>query len=185
MSRIIEPRARRTVIYNLNVSATILNKTSDKILGASLFVPVPARELYEVVLDVRGFPDWAPGVRRVEVIGGSLGPGMVSEWEVSVLGLRRRISSTLLEADAPRLLRWTYEGPVRGWGECTIRDRGGGALAEFKTELHPAEAILEKLTGSLPARTAAHKHLKICLLRLGRVVSDNKGAIRVGPLAAA
>jgi ribosome-associated toxin RatA of RatAB toxin-antitoxin module len=167
------------------VSATILNKTRNRILGASLFVPVPARELYEVVLDVRGFPAWAPGVRRVEVIGGSLGQGMVSEWEVSVLGLRRRILSTLLEAEAPRFLRWTYEGPVRGWGECTIRDRGGGALAEFKTELRPAETILEKLMGSLPARTASHNHLKSCLLRLGRAVSENEGAIRVGPLAAA
>jgi ribosome-associated toxin RatA of RatAB toxin-antitoxin module len=167
------------------VSATILNETRNRILGASLFVPVPARELYEVVLDVRGFPDWAPGVRRVEVIEGSLGPGMVSEWEVSVLGLRRKISSTLLEAEAPRFLRWTYEGPVRGWGECTIRERGGGALAEFKTELRPAEDILEKLTVSLPARTAAHYHLKSCLLRLGRTVCENEGGVRVGPLAAA
>ena len=149
------------------MSATILNKTRNRIIGASLFVPVPARELYEVVLDVRGFPAWAPGVRRVEVIGGSLGQGMVSEWEVSVLGLRRRILSTLLEAEAPRFLRWTYEGP------------------EFKTELRPAETILEKLMGSLPARTASHNHLKSCLLRLGRAVSENEGAIRVGPLAAA
>jgi hypothetical protein len=136
-----------------------------------------------VVLDVRSFPGWAPGVRRVEVIEGPLGPGMVSEWEVSVLGLRRRISSTLVEAEAPRLLRWTYEGPVRGWGECAIKDRGEGALAEFKTELRPAEPVLEKLTSSLPARNVAHNHLQRCLTRLGRVVSENGGGVRVGPLA--
>ena len=134
---------------------------------------------------MRSFPGWAPGVRRVEVIDGPLGPGMVSEWEVSVLGLRRRISSTLVEAEAPRLLRWTYEGPVRGWGECAIKDRGEGALAEFKTELRPAEPVLEKLTSSLPARNVAHNHLKRCLTRLGRVVSENGGGVRVGPLAAA
>ena len=134
---------------------------------------------------MRSFPGWASGVRRVEVIEGPLGPGMVSEWEVSVLGLRRRISSTLVEAEAPRLLRWTYEGPVRGWGECTIKDRGEGALAEFKTELRPAEPVLEKLTSSLPARNVAHNHLKRCLTRLGRVVSENGGGVRVGPLAAA
>jgi hypothetical protein len=154
-------------------------------IGASLFVPVPAWELYEAVLDVRSFPGWASGVRRVEVIEGPLGPGMVSEWEVSVLGLRRRISSTLVEAEAPRLLRWTYEGPVCGWGECAIKDRGEGALAEFKTELRPAEPVLEKLTSSLPARNVAHNHLKRCLTRLGRVVSENGGGVRVGPLAAA
>lgn len=134
---------------------------------------------------MRSFPGWASGVRRVEVIEGPLGPGMVSEWEVSVLGLRRRISSTLVEAEAPRLLRWTYEGPVRGWGECAIKDRGEGALAEFKTELRPAEPVLEKLTSSLPARNVAHNHLKRCLTRLGRVVSENGGGVRVGPLAAA
>ena len=134
---------------------------------------------------MRSFPGWAPGVRRVEVIEGPLGPGMVSEWEVSVLGLRRRISSTLLEAEAPTLLRWTYEGPVRGWGECAIKDRGEGALAEFKTELRPAEPVLEKLTSSLPARNVAHNHLKRCLTRLGRAVSENGGGVRVGPLAAA
>ena len=136
------------------------------------------------MLDVRSFPGWASGVRRVEVIEGPLGPGMVSEWEVSVLGLRRRISSTLVEAEAPRLLRWTYEGPVRGWGECAIKDRGEGALAEFKTELRPAEPVLEKLTSSLPARNVAHNHLKRCLTRLGRVVSENGGGVRVGPLTA-
>lgn len=138
-----------------------------------------------MVLDVRNFPGWAPGVRRVELVEGPLGPGMVSEWEVSVLGLRWRISSTLVEAEAPRLLRWTYEGPVRGWGECAIKDWGDGALAEFRTELRPAEPVLEKLTSLLPARNAAHNHLKQCLARLGRAVSENGGGVRVGPLAAA
>lgn len=134
---------------------------------------------------MRNFPGWAPGVRRVELVEGPLGPGMVSEWEVSVLGLRWRISSTLVEAEAPRLLRWTYEGPVRGWGECAIKDWGDGALAEFRTELRPAEPVLEKLTSLLPARNAAHNHLKRCLARLGRAVSKNGGGVRVGPLAAA
>jgi hypothetical protein len=167
------------------VSAIILNKASSRVIGASLFVPAPVRELYEVVLDVRSFPSWAPGVRRVEVVEGSPGPGMVSEWEVSVLGLRRRISSVLVEVEAPRFLRWTYEGPVRGWGECTITDWGDGALAEFRTELRPAEPVLEKLTNSFPTRNAAHIHLKRCLARLGRAVSEDGGGVRVGPLAVA
>ena len=61
------------------------NETSSDVVAASLFVPVPPRELYEVVLDVRNFPSWAPGVRRVEVLKGPVGPGMVSEWEIHVL----------------------------------------------------------------------------------------------------
>jgi hypothetical protein len=170
-------------MYNLNVGATILNTTSNGVIGASLFVPVPARDLYEVVLDVRSFPSWAPGVQRVEIIEGPVGPGMVSEWEVSVLGLRRRISSVLVEAEGPSFLRWTYEGLISGRGECAIEDWGNGALADFRTELQPTEPGLEKLMRTLPFRYAARVHVKRCLARLGQIVSGNGDGVRVGPLA--
>jgi beta-phosphoglucomutase-like phosphatase (HAD superfamily) len=47
----------------MNVSIPI--KTYETVVGARVFAPVPAERLYEAVLDVRGFPAWAPGVRRV------------------------------------------------------------------------------------------------------------------------
>jgi len=163
------------------VGATILNRGDSGIVGASLFVPSPARKLYDVVLDVRNFPSWAPGVRSVEVLKGPVGPGMVSEWEISVLGLRRKISSVLVEAEDPKLLCWTYEGAISGYGECVIQDLGHGALAEFKTQLSPAEPVLQGLARTLLARNAARVHLKRCLARLGHLVSENGGAVRVGP----
>ena len=170
-------------VYNLNVSATILNKTSNGVVGASLFVPAAAaRDLYEAVLDVRNFPSWAPGVRRVEIVEGPVGPGMVSEWEISFLGSRRSVSSVLAEADDPRFLRWTYEGSISGYGECDIEDLGYGTLAEFRTELRPTELALEKLMRALPVRNASYGHLKRCLARLGQVVSGDRGGVRVGPL---
>jgi hypothetical protein len=134
------------------------------------------------MLDVQSFPRWAPGVRRVEVVEGPNGPGMISEWEVSILGLRRRISSVLEEAESPTLLRWTYDGLVRGWGECTIEDWGGGALAAFRTQIRPTDPALEKLMQTLPVRNVATIHLKRCLARLGQVVSGNGGRVRVGQL---
>ena len=106
---------------------------------------------------------------------------MISEWEVSVLGLRRKISSVLVEAEDPKFLRWTYEGPVSGYGECSIQDLGHGALAEFKTELRPAEPILQGLARTLPVRNTARIHLKRCLARLGQMVSGNGDVVRVGP----
>jgi ribosome-associated toxin RatA of RatAB toxin-antitoxin module len=169
------------LVYNLNVTATILNKNSTGVIGARLFVPVSAREIYEVVLDVHTFPRWAPGVRRVEVVKGPPGPGMISEWEVSFLGLRRKISSVLEEAEPPTLLRWTYEGLVRGWGQCVLKDWGDAALAEFRTELHLAEPVLERLMRASAVRSAATLHLKRSLTRLGQVVSGN-GRVRVGPI---
>jgi hypothetical protein len=110
-----------------------------------------------------------------------VGAGMVSEWEVSVLGLRRKISSVLVEAEDPKLLCWTYEGAISGYGECVIQDLGHGALAEFKTQLSPAEPVLQGLARTLLARNAARVHLKRCLARLGHIVSENGGAVRVGP----
>ena len=145
---------------------------------------VTARDLYEAVLDVRNFPSWAQGVRRVEIVEGPVGQGMVSEWEISFLGLRRSVSSLLVEADDPRLLRWNYEGSISGYGECAIEDFGNGALCEFRTELRPTEPALEKLMRTLPVRNAAYGHLKRCLARLGQVVSGNGEGVRIGPLKA-
>ena len=145
-------------------------------------VPVRARDLYEAVLGVRGFPEWAPGVRSVEIVEGPIGPGMVSEWEVSFLGLWRSVSSVLVEADDPRFLRWTYEGAISGYGECSIRDLGNVALSEFRTEIHPTEPALEKLMWSLPFRNAAYGQLKRCLARLGQAVSGGTEGVRTGPL---
>lgn len=159
---------------------------SDGFIGASLFVPSStARELYEVLLDVHSFPRWAPGVRRVEILANAGEPGMVSEWEVSVFGLKRKILSALEEADSSTFLRWTYDGLILGWGQCIIRDRADGVLAEFRTELHPTEPVLGKLMRMPGARSATSLHLKRCLTRLGRVVSGDEARVRVGPLESA
>ena len=165
------------------MSVTTPNKHGAEVLGASLFVPVRAEELYGALLDVRGFPAWAPGVRRVEVVAGPGGPGVVSGWGVFLLGVRRRVSSVLEEAEPHGLLRWTYEGPVSGYGECVLRDRGDGVLAEFRTELRPQDAFLRRAMRSSPAKGAARSHLKRCLVRLGQIVCEDGGPVRVGPLA--
>jgi hypothetical protein len=163
------------------MSATILNKKSNKVIGARLIVPASAWDLYEAVLDVRNFPRWAPGVRRVEVLEGAGEPGMVSEWEVSILGIKKKISSVLEEAEAPALLCWSYDGLVRGWGQCVIEDWGDGALAEFRTELHPTEPILEKLMWMPTMQCAISSHVRRSLARLGQVVSGSGVRVQVDP----
>lgn len=59
------------------------------VIRTSVFPSVPVERLYEAVRDVRWFPRWAPGVRRVEVIRGLGEQGKLSEWEVSFLGLQK------------------------------------------------------------------------------------------------
>ncbi|MEW6636251.1 MAG: SRPBCC family protein [Actinomycetota bacterium] len=150
-------------------------------IAASLIVPAPPEALYEAVRDVRRFPLWAPGVRRVEVCGNPGEPGMLSEWEVSFLGLRRKILSVLEEAESPSLLRWSYAGPVTGTGECAIRDRGDGALAEFRTSLGSVDPLLRRLVGSASVRSAASGHLRRSLSKLGHLVCGDESRVLVGP----
>jgi ribosome-associated toxin RatA of RatAB toxin-antitoxin module len=83
----------------------VSDKATNGVIGASLWVPSSATDLYEVVLDVHSFPRWAPGVRRVEVLEGYGEPGMLSEWEICCLGMRRKFLSVLEEARSPALLR--------------------------------------------------------------------------------
>ncbi len=159
------------------------NKMQGTVLGASVFTSAPTERLYEALRDVRGFPRWAPGVRRVEVIRGLGEEGMLSEWEVSFLGLRKKIWSVLEVAVPQTFLRWSYEGPITGWGECELRNGGGGwTLAEFRTELELEEAWLQSLVHSAAVKEAARRHLRRTLLRLGQLVTGDGERFVVGPL---
>ena len=158
------------------------NKVGEGVIGASVSVPVPAWRLYEAVRDVRSFPRWAPGVRRVEVLRGPAGPGMISEWEISFLGLKRRVLSVLEEDEPAEFLRWTYEGPITGWGECVIKSSGHGTLAEFRTALSPVDPRLGRLMQCAFVKNAAYTHLKRSLARLGGLLSADDRRVVVGPI---
>jgi hypothetical protein len=157
------------------------HKIHERVIAASLRVPVPGWRLYEAVRDVRSFPRWAPGVRRVEVLEGPAGPGMISEWEISFLGLDRSVWSVLEEDEPAAFLRWTYEGPIMGWGECVIKSSDHGTLAEFRTAFSPVDPRLQRLMRSALLRDAAYGHLKRSLARLGALVSGGSGRVVVGP----
>src|SRR4028118_1289273 len=111
------------------MNVTMSDNTGQMELGAAVFAPVAPEDFYAAVLDVRGFPAWAPGVRQVGVLSGEGGAGMLSEWEVSFLGFTQKVHSVLLVAESPSRLRWSYGGPVEGWGGGSIARGGEGAPA--------------------------------------------------------
>jgi hypothetical protein len=102
---------------------------------------------------------------------------MLSEWEVSFLGFKKRVLSVLEEAEAPFRLRWTHAGLVEGWGGCSIEPVGDGALASFGTALAPADPLLASPAHGGPARNAAHSQLKRALSRLGRLVAGEDARV--------
>ena len=154
-------------------------ETGALFLEADVFVPAPASQLYEILLDVRSFPRWVPAVRRVEILEGPIGPGMVSEWEVLALGIRKRVRSVLEAAEDDEFLRWSHEGPVRGWGECRLRERGNGTLARFITGIHVAEPLLRRLACRPSVHSLANSQLKRSLAGLGKFVCGPDAGDRV------
>ena len=164
------------------MNVTMFNNTGQMELGAAVFAPVAPEDFYAAVLDVRGFPAWAPGVRRVGVLSGEGGAGMLSEWEVSFLGFTKKVRSVLLVAESPSRLRWSYGGPVEGWGGCSIERVGEGTLASFRTALAPADPLLASLARAAAARGAARTHLRRSLSRLGRLVAGDDARVLVGPV---
>lgn len=113
------------------------------------------------------------------------GPGMVSEWEGSLLGIRRAVVSVLEFAEAPHYLRWSYISLLWGWGECCIGSQGEGALIEFSTEVHINESHLDRLLDTPLARNVMCYYLRHSLRRLGEISLPegvNKDRIKIGPL---
>ena len=106
---------------------------------------------------------------------------MLSEWEISFLGLKRKVWSVLEEDEPAAFLRWTYEGPITGWGECVMKSSGYGTLAEFRTALSPVDPRLQRLMQSAFVKDAAYSHLKRSLARLGSLVSGGGGRVVIGP----
>lgn len=157
-------------------------------IGATLSVPAAPEVVYASVLAVERFPNWAAGVRRVEVVRQSEpphAPGMVSEWEVSVMNVRRRILSVLETADPPRHLRWSYTAVLHGWGECRLHPRPPGTLVEFATEFHLRERSMDRLLHSAFAENIARHYLRRSLLKLGELSlppGADPGGVRVGSL---
>ena len=88
----------------------------------------------------------------------------------------------LLVAESPSRLRWSYGGPVEGWGGCSVEPVGEGTLASFRTALAPADPLLAYLARGAAARGAARTRLKRSLSRLGRLVAGDDARVMVGPV---
>ncbi len=97
---------------------------------------------------------------------------MVSEWEVSALGIKKRVQSVLEVAEDDEFLRWSYAGFVQGWGECRLWERGDGTLARFATSIYVAEPMLRRLACRSSVRSLANSQLRRSLAGLGKFIRD-------------
>lgn len=140
-------------------------------------------EIFAALLDVRRFPDWALGLRRVRVLDaadqeaggpetGTIRPGTGLEFTLSAAGLTHEVRSRVFLVEPPCRLRWRYTKGAEGVGGWLLEDAGTGTVRmTLSTDYRVNPAWLNKiahrpffrrLTEDLLRRSMRHfeEHLK-------------------------
>ena len=100
---------------------------------ASYLVSGLSRErIFAALLDVRRFPEWALGLRRVRVLADVSGetetsevrPGAALEFTLSAAGLTHRVVGTITAVEAPHRLEWRYAEGATGSGGWLLEEAG-------------------------------------------------------------
>ena len=103
---------------------------------ASYLVSGSSRErIFAALLDVRRFPEWALGLRRVRVLNTERGaatsevrPGVGLECTLSAAGLTHRVVGTVTVVEPPQRLEWRYTEGAAGSGGWLLEDAGPGTV---------------------------------------------------------
>jgi uncharacterized protein YndB with AHSA1/START domain len=99
---------------------------------ASYLVSGSSRErIFAALLDVRRFPEWALGLRRVRVLNtervaetSEVRPGVGLEFTLSAAGLTHRVVGTVTAVEPPQRLEWRYTEGAVGSGGWLLEDAG-------------------------------------------------------------
>ena len=92
----------------------------------------PRERIFTALLDVRRFPEWALGLRRVRVLVDATGgtetskvrPGAALEFTLSAAGLTHRVVGTVMALEPPHRLEWHYVEGATGSGGWLLEDAG-------------------------------------------------------------
>ena len=103
---------------------------------ASYHVTGTSRErIFAALLDVRRFPEWARGLRRVRVLNAEnlaetseVRPGVALEFTLSAAGLMHRVVGTVTAVEPPQRLEWRYTEGAVGSGGWLLEDAGPGTV---------------------------------------------------------
>jgi uncharacterized membrane protein len=125
-----------------------VKRREERFVSASYPVSgVAQKEIFEALLEVWRFPEWAYGLKRVRLLGGDdeVRPGSRLSFSLSAAGLGHEVTSTVTEVDPPRSLQWRYTRGAVGTGGWVLEEDGSGAvLVTFSTNFRVEPAWLDK-----------------------------------------
>jgi hypothetical protein len=94
----------------------------------------PIGPVWDAILDVERYPEWWPGVKRVERLG-ELGPGVVGArhaqtWR-SVLPYDVRFTMRQVRVEPPVLTEYHAEGDLDGLGRWRLKEEGSETVVYY------------------------------------------------------
>ena len=89
----------------------------------------PPESVFDALLDVRRFPEWALGLRQARVLDDAgretaVRPGARLEFVLSAAGLTHRVVSHITVVEAPSRLEWRYAEGAKGSGGWLLEEEG-------------------------------------------------------------
>jgi uncharacterized protein YndB with AHSA1/START domain len=92
----------------------------------------PRGRIFAALLDVRRFPEWAVGLRRVRTLDAAgkqtaeVRPGVALEFTLSAAGLTHRVVGAVTVVEPSHRLEWRYSEGATGSGGWLLEDAGPG-----------------------------------------------------------
>jgi ribosome-associated toxin RatA of RatAB toxin-antitoxin module len=94
---------------------------------------IGAERIFDALLDVRRFPEWAAGLKRSRALDAGaetvdLRPGTRLEFTLSAAGITHEVASTVTVVEPPRRLEWDYVEGATGTGGWIIEEESAGTI---------------------------------------------------------
>lgn len=95
---------------------------------------LPRERIFDALLDVNGFPEWAVGLAGVRAFDASgveipeIRAGTSLEFALSAAGLTHRVVSAVTEVEAPRRIEWRYVRGAYGSGGWLVEEEAPGTV---------------------------------------------------------
>jgi len=117
---------------------------------ASVEIPAPLADVWELLVDPRRWPSWIDGFGSVEWVEGYPAVGGTIRWHSTPVG-RGTVSERVLEMEPRRLLRVAYEDPGSSGEVLTVVEIVAEGGAEPRTKVD--QRLEYKLSSGGPLRS--------------------------------
>lgn len=146
-----------------------------KSVRESIVIDADPQRVWETVMDPTQLEDW---VSLHDSVTGAP-PGVVSEGDsftqkLRLAGKSFKVRWKVVEAEAPRLARWTGEGPAGSTATVTyqLTAQDGGTCFDYRNEFALPGGVIGKVAGGVLSAAPGRREAKRSLKQLKALLDD-------------